>query len=202
MLSGYFFGTIAVQGSALRRIKKLGLCTYIIPGHPDKTGGWAPYANLLMHQSSITALPVIYISIWAWLINYSDKIAMYDHWKTAYSFLPLLAAIYLVQSLLVPLYLFYTIAKQERSRIISDELPGLATDIAVLETSIRNANATSNREHYFKLVSSQSAAKSRMESIQNMPLLLVSFRARRTWTFSIAFVGALASFIGIMTIFE
>jgi len=202
LLSGYCLGKIASQGFVLNKLENLGFTVNIIPNHPDKTGGWSPYADLLLHQSPVSVLPIIYVSTWAFIINATSKFDRYDHWGAVYAVLPFGALVYLFFSSLVPLFLFYRLARRERQLVLSSEYSELAENLSILETETKKARTTGNWDKYLELLSSQDVVKSRMESLQKMPLLLLPIRARRTWALVFAPISALASIVGIISPFQ
>ena len=86
-IAGWHLGRMAAYGGLGAALRKAGVSVRAIPGHLDGAAGLKPIGDLFFFQSTVAAIPAIFLAVWLVLIPIWPR--DYSGWHALY--VPLLA---------------------------------------------------------------------------------------------------------------
>lgn len=175
-VAGAHLARMAAYGRLGWTLEKQGVSVKVTPGHLDGAAGLKPVGDFFFFQSSVVAIPSIYLATWLLLIPIWPR--NYSYWRDVYVPLLALGLGFELLAFFLPMWFFHTEMKKEKDRLLknADELGG---EVAALEAELAKPAHDDKRN---ELQERLSLMTKQYWNIEKLPTWPVDYRTRKHFT--------------------
>jgi hypothetical protein len=175
-VAGTHLARMAAYGGLGKTLKNEGVGVKVTPGHLDGAAGLKPVGDFFFFQSTVVAIPSIYLATWWLIIPIWPR--DYSYWRNTYIGLLALGLAFELLAFFLPMWSFHFEMKQEKDRLLqdADELGG---EVAAVEAELARPSHNEKRN---ELQERLALMTKQYWDIEKLPTWPVDFRTRRHFT--------------------
>lgn len=168
-VAGEKLGRMIAYGRSWRLFMRKGDRWQIMPGHPDRVGGFKPVGDFFFYESIVVAIPAIFLSTWYLIIWLVPEPGPYSRWLPA---LPvfLAAAIALeVLAFFLPMRSIHRLMRGQKTLLLT-EADNLSRKIDLLQKSLWQSQISSERQQTKDSIADLTETCKQIEKIPTWPI--------------------------------
>jgi hypothetical protein len=177
-IAGWQLGRMAAYGSLGAALRQAGVSVRAIPGHLDGAAGLKPVGDLFFFQSTVAAIPAVYLAVWLFLIPVWPR--DYSGWRPPYIPLLALSVVFEMLAFFLPMWFFHRVMRKEKELLL-ETADALSERVAALEGDLAQPDQEQPRR---ELQERLTLMRKQYWDIENMPTRPVDTKTRRHFTLS------------------
>ncbi len=167
LVAGERFGRMAAYGESWRLFHPGGARWRLMPGHPDKAGGFKPIGDFFFYESIVVAVPAIYLAAWSLSIVLART--RYAGWLRPYLGLLVLAIVLEVMAFFLPMRSIHALMREQKTMLLA-HADQLSRKIESLQERLCEQQPTSKRQQMKDSVTDLTEACKRIEQVPTWPI--------------------------------
>lgn len=172
-VGGLRLGHAVNYGTALNRLRQLGISIRLVPGHPDDAAGLKPFGAFISFQALGATLPAFWLALWLLLIPHGDRVRMipnYTHWVAGFIGILGLALVISLLAFFLPLRSLHQVMLNEKRACIGRNRQAFGQRIQQLYSSGTLSGATNRQLITSRKIENLQNQLFKIESLPEWPL--------------------------------